>query len=145
MLAEDIFKITMAMIDEMLTSGDLDAEATAEYRAKAPSILTMLQNELIGIDNRFREISERIEPVAIEELSQTVQLDAVKASTLLTNGLAAHLMLHEDKDLANFFEQRYEEMKAYFLKPTPRKPSNNANKNNKVFGIKCIKHRRYTN
>lgn len=122
MLAEDIFKITMAMIDEMLTSGDLDAEATSEYRAKAPSILTMLQNELIGIDNRFREISERIEPVAIEELSQTVQLDAVKASTLLTNGLAAHLMLHEDKDLANFFEQRYEEMKAYFLKPTPRKP-----------------------
>ena len=41
MLAEEIFNMTMAMIDEMLTSGELDAEATAEYRAKAPSILTM--------------------------------------------------------------------------------------------------------
>ena len=59
MLAEDIFKITMAMIDEMLSSGDLDAEATAEYRAKAPYILTMLQNELIGIDNRYRQEKER--------------------------------------------------------------------------------------
>lgn len=122
MLAEDIFKITMAMIDEMLTSGDLDAEATAEYRAKAPYILTMLQNELIGIDNRYRIEEERIEPVPIEDLNQTVQLDAIKASTLLTNGLAAHLMVHEDKALANYFEQRYEEMKAYFLKPISRKP-----------------------
>lgn len=122
MLAEDIFKITMAMIDEMLTSGDLDAEATAEYRAKAPYILTMLQNELIGIDNRYRIEEERVEPVPIEDLNQTVQVDAIKASTLLTNGLAAHLMVHEDKVLANYFEQRYEEMKAYFLKPISRKP-----------------------
>lgn len=122
MLAEDIFKITMAMIDEMLSSGELDAEATAEYRAKAPSILTMLQNELVGIDNRYRHEKERVEPVAIESLDQTVQVDTIKAATLLTNGLAAHLMLHEDKALANYFEQRYEEMKAYFLKPIPRTP-----------------------
>ena len=122
MLAEDIFRITMAMIDEMLESGDLDAETTAEYRAKAPSILTMLQTELIGIDNRFREEEERIEPVVIETLDQTVQVDAIKATTLLTNGLAAQLMLHEDKALANYFEQRYQEMKGMFIKPTPRKP-----------------------
>ena len=128
MLAEDIFKVTMAMIDEMLTSGDLDAEATAEYRAKAPSILTMLQNELIGIENRYREKENYIYPVPIESLEQTVQVDAIKASTLLTNGLAAHLMLHEDKNLANFFEQRYEEMKAYFLKPNPRKPETREDK-----------------
>lgn len=122
MLAEDIFRITMAMIDEMLESGDLDAETTAEYRAKAPSILTMLQTELIGIDNRFREEEERVEPVPIETLDQTVQVDTIKATTLLTNGLAAQLMLHEDKALANYFEQRYQEMKGMFIKPTPRKP-----------------------
>lgn len=128
MLAEEIFTITMAMIDEMLSSGDLDAEATAEYRAKAPAILTMLQNELIGIDNRYRERNEQIIPVPIESLDQTVQVDAIKAATLLTNGLAAHLMVHEDKDLANFFESRYEEMKAYFLKPSPRKPETREDK-----------------
>jgi hypothetical protein len=122
MLAEDIFNMTMAMIDEMLTSGALDAEATAEYRAKAPSILTMLQTELIGIDNRFRDKKDWVYPVVIETLDQPLQVDDIKAQTLLTNGLAAQLMLHEDKTLSNYFEQRYHEMKGMFIKPTPRKP-----------------------
>ena len=43
MTGNNVFTITMAMIDEMLTSGQLDESAVAEYRAKAPSILTMLQ------------------------------------------------------------------------------------------------------
>ncbi len=119
---EYIFKITMSMIDEMLTSGQLDEAAVAEYRAKTPTLLTMLQSELIGIENRYRKREEYIHPVPIESLDQTFQVDDIKAVDLLTNGLAAHLMLHEDKTLANFFEQRYEEMKGIFLKPTPRKP-----------------------
>jgi len=122
MTGEQIFTITMALIDEMLASGTIDPETTAEYRAKAPSILTMLQNEIVGIENRYRKQEDYIFPVAIESLDQTFQIDDIKASNLLTNGLAAHLMLHEDKALANFFEARYEEMKGMYLKPTPRKP-----------------------
>jgi len=128
MTGNNVFTITMAMIDEMLTSGQLDAEATAEYRAKAPSILTMLQNELIGIENRYRKKDEYIYPVPIESLDQTFQIDDIKASTLFTNGLAAHLMLHEDKTLANFFNERYEEMKAMFLKSMPRTPETREDK-----------------
>lgn len=128
MTGENVFTITMAMIDEMLTSGELDAEATAEYRAKAPSILTMLQNELVGIENRFRKKEEYVYPVPIESLDQTFQIDDIKASTLFTNGLAAHLMLHEDKTLANYFNQRYEEMKAMFLKSMPRTPETREDK-----------------
>ena len=120
MTGENVFTITMAMIDEMLTTGELDQEATAEYRAKAPAILTSIQNELVGIENRYKKESERIYPVPIETLDQTFQVDDIKASTLLTNGLAAHLMIHEDKALANFFQQRYEEMKGIFLKSTAR-------------------------
>lgn len=122
MLAEDIFKMTMAMIDEMLENGSIDGETTAEYRAKAPGILTMLQTELIGIDNRYRDKKDWVYPVIIQSLDQPLQVDDVKAQTLLTNGLAAQLMLHEDKTLANYFEQRYQEMKGMFIKPTPRKP-----------------------
>ena len=122
MLAEDIFKMTMAMIDEMSTTGELDPTTTAEYKAKAPSILTMLQAEIIGIENRYRDKDEQIQPVPIEDLEQPLQIDTIKAATLLSNGLAANLMIVEDKALANFFEQRYEEMKGMFLKPTPRKP-----------------------
>ena len=122
MLAEDIFKMTMALIDEMNTSGELDATTTAEYRAKAPSILSMLQAEIIGIENRYRAKTEQIMPVQIENLDQPLQIDTIKAATLLSNGLAANLMVVEDKALANFFEQRYEEMKGMFLKPTPKSP-----------------------
>ena len=122
MTGEQVFKIAMADIDEMLSSGELDAESTSEYRAKAPYILTMLQNEIVGIENRYKREDEWIYPVPIENLNQTFQIDDIKATNLLTNGLAAHLMLHEDKTLANYFEQRYEEMKGMFLKPSPRKP-----------------------
>ena len=122
MTGEEVFKIAMAMIDEMLPNRELDGQATAEYRAKAPYILTMLQNELIGIENRFRDESERRDPIPMEDLSEEFQVSTVMASTLLTNGLAAHLMLTEDKNLANFFESRYEEMKGMFLKSIPRRP-----------------------
>lgn len=122
MLAEDIFKITMAMIDEMNTSGELDPTTTAEYRAKAPSIMSMLQAEIIGIENRYRDAKEQIQPVPIEDLEQPLQIDTIKATTLLANGLAANLMVVEDTALASFFEQRYEEMKGMFLKPKPRSP-----------------------
>ena len=105
MTGEEIFVMTMAMIDEMLESGELDATTTGEYRAKAPHILTLLQNEIIGIENRYRSFEEQVKPVKIESLEQTVQVDDIKANTLLTNGLASHLMLHENKALANFFQQ----------------------------------------
>lgn len=122
MKAEAIFIMTMAMIDEMTDTGQLDETTTAEYKAKAPSILTMLQNEIIGIENRYRTKNTMIYPVPIEDLEQSVQIDDIKANTLLTNGLAANLMLHEDKALASYFEQRYEELKGMFLKPDPKKP-----------------------
>ncbi len=119
MKAEDIFIMTMAMIDEMNDNGTLDANTTLEYRSKAPHILTMLQNEIIGIENRYRAFEEYIFPVPIEDLNQIVQIDDIKANTLLTNGLAAHLLIHENTTLAGFFQQRYEELKGTFLKPTP--------------------------
>lgn len=112
----------MAMIDEMNDNGTLDPTTTAEYRAKAPAILTMLQNEIIGIENRYRKYEEYIYPVPITALEQYVQIDDIKANTLLTNGLASHLMMHENVALANFFQQRYEEMKSRYLKPIPSKP-----------------------
>ena len=128
MKAETIFIMTMAMIDEMTDTGELDATTTNEYKAKAPSILTMLQNEIIGIENRYRSVNETVYPVPIVSLEQHVQIDDIKANTLLTNGLAANLMLHEDKALASYFEQRYEELKGLFLKPTPKSPETREDK-----------------
>lgn len=128
MKAETIFIMTMAMIDEMTDNGQLDETTTAEYRSKAPSILTMLQNEIIGIENRYKSKNTMVYPVPIKSLEQSVQIDDIKANTLLTNGLAANLMLHEDKALASYFEQRYEELKGMFLKPDPKKPEKREDK-----------------
>ena len=109
----------MSLIDEINDNGTLDPNTTAEYRAKAPAILTMLQNEIIGIENRYKAFNEQIKPIPIETLEQPVQLDDIKANTLLTNGLASHLMLYEDTAVASFFQQRYEEMRNKYLKPVP--------------------------
>ncbi|MBE6147457.1 MAG: hypothetical protein E7168_03895 [Firmicutes bacterium] len=111
--------MTMSLIDEINDNGTLDPNTTAEYRAKAPAILTMLQNEIIGIENRYKAFNEQIKPIPIETLDQPVQLDDIKANTLLTNGLASHLMLYEDTAVASFFQQRYEEMRNKYLKPVP--------------------------
>ena len=111
--------MTMSLIDEINDNGTLDPNTTAEYRAKAPAILTMLQNEIIGIENRYKAFNEQIKPIPIETLEQPVQLDDIKANTLLTNGLASHLMLYEDTAVASFFQQRYEEMRNKYLKPVP--------------------------
>lgn len=122
MTGEQVFNMAMDLIDEKLPSGQLNPESVQDYRAKAPGLLTILQAELVGIENRYRKKEDYIFPVVIESLNQTFQIDDIKTQTLLTNGLAAQLMLHEDKTIANYFEQRYEEMKGMFLKPTPRTP-----------------------
>ena len=121
MIAEEVFRGAMALVDEFTSTG-IDEASVAEYRVKAPYILTMLQAEICGIENRYRSVEEQIFPIAITDLSQPLQIDDIKAYTLLENGLAAELMMSEDKALANFFQDRYEEMKGMFLKPIARKP-----------------------
>lgn len=128
MKAIDIFTTAMAMVDEMSDNGQLDPTSTAEYQAKAPYILTLLQNEIIGIQNRYRKYEEYIYPVPILTLEQDVQVDDIEANTLLTNGLAAHLMINENRTLASFFQQRYEELKTIYLKPKPAKPEKKEDK-----------------
>ena len=123
MKAIEVFKQTMAMIDEMTDTGELDSTSVADYKARAPYILTALQNEIIGIENRFRRYEEYIRPVPITDLdNQDVQVDDIQANTLLVYGLAAKLMSDENKALANFMQQEYERLSGIFLKPKPVKP-----------------------
>lgn len=120
MRAIEVFKTTMAMIDEMLDTGELDEEAVAEYKARAPHILTALQNEIIGVENRYRKYEDHIRPVPITDLDTNyVQVEDIQANTLLVYGLAAKLLADENKSLANFMQQEYERLFSYFVKPKP--------------------------
>ena len=111
------------MIDEMTDTGELDTTSTADYKARAPYILTSLQNEIIGVENRYRKFNEYIRPVPITDLdNQDVQVDDIQANTLLVYGLAAKLMSDENKPLANYMQQEFERLSGIFLKPKPVKP-----------------------
>ena len=123
MKAIDVFTETMAMIDEMTDTGELDTTSVADYKARTPYILTSLQNEIIGVENRYRKFGSYIRPVPITDLeNQDVQVDDIQANTLLVYGLAAKLMADENKTLANFMQQEYERLSGIFLKPKPVTP-----------------------
>ena len=123
MKAIEVFTQTMAMIDEMTDTGELDTTSVADYKARAPYILTSLQNEIIGVENRYRKYNEYIRPVPIIDLdNQDVQVDDIQANTLLVYGLAAKLMADENKPLANFMQQEFERLSGIFLKPKPQTP-----------------------
>lgn len=129
MKAIEVFTSTMAMIDEMLDTGELDTTSVAEYKARAPYILTSLQNEIIGVENRYRKYNEYIRPVPITNLdNQEVQVDDIQANTLLVYGLAAKLMSDENKALANFMQQEYERLSGIFLKHKPVSPETREDK-----------------
>ena len=128
MKAIEVFTQTMAMIDEMTDTGELDTTSVADYKARAPYILTSLQNEIIGVENRYRKYEEYIRPVPITDLEQDVQVDDIQANTLLVYGLAAKLMSDENKSLANFMQQEYERLSGIFLKPKPKSPEKREDK-----------------
>ena len=58
-------------------------------------------------------------PIEITALTQTLQIDDITATTIMPYGLAAQLMVHEDPQKANFFQQRFEELKKAADKPMP--------------------------
>ena len=123
MKAIEVFTETMAMLDEMTDTGELDTVSVADYKARAPYILTSLQNEIIGVENRYRKYGSYIRPVPITDLeNQDVQVDDIQANTLLVYGLGAKLMADENKPLANFMQQEYERLSGIFLKPKPVTP-----------------------
>jgi hypothetical protein len=54
MTGNDIFEITMSLIDERLDTGIVDATSTAIFKKNAPYLLTALQDELIPDSQYFK-------------------------------------------------------------------------------------------
>ena len=67
MQAEEVFMSAMALIDEM-SSETLDETSVVEYKVKTPYLLTILQAEIVGIENRFKKVEDWIFPTKIETL-----------------------------------------------------------------------------
>lgn len=99
---EQIFTAAMALMDEIVEDGSVGTQAQKSYKPKTAQILTTLQSELLPSTTT---------PVVITDLTQPLLLSDHVCLVVLPYGLAAHLMITEDLNLASFFNQRYEELK----------------------------------
>lgn len=100
-IAQDVFIISMNLMDEQSEDGTFEGYPE-EYRRKAWTILTLLQAELLGPSYGPIGITSEQDPLLVDERA---------AVTVLSYGLASHLLLTEDKELASFFNDRYDELK----------------------------------
>lgn len=58
-------------------------------------------------------------PTVITALTDVLQVDDVTARTILPYGLAAHLLLQENPDVASFYNERFEDLKREASKRPP--------------------------
>ena len=112
----DVFQRAITMMDELNDAGKYKYEDTEEYRHRTLAILNVLIPELYPYSDTFkknREWEKGRRPVAarLDSLGDTIDLDDYCAGTVLPYGLAAHLLMDENPSTANFFQQRYDELK----------------------------------
>lgn len=112
---QDIFDKAITLMGEMSDSGESDWADTQEYKNRALNILNTLRGEVYQYSDTYNSGSKKYpgkRPVcpALESLDDEIGIDDVLAQTVMPYGLAAHLLLDENDNMASFFQQRYEEL-----------------------------------
>lgn len=107
---EDVFDAAMGIMDELSVSGEARTSDTEEYALRTPAIVNMLVSELKMLTG------ERGDWLPVESLEDVVPVgDTSYALGALPYGLAANLLVDENPSAASFYQQRYEELRAYYL------------------------------
>ncbi len=107
---EDVFNAAMGIMDELDMDGEARTADTEEYALRTPAIVNMLVSELKILTG------ERGDWLPIESLEDLVPVgDTSYALGALPYGLAANLLVDENPSAASFYQQRYEELRAYYL------------------------------
>lgn len=117
----DVFQRAITMMDELNDTGKYRHEDTLEYQHRTLPILNVLQNELYQYSDTFPKWQEwengrRPVLMPLDDLYTAIDLDDYCAGTVLPYGLAAHLLLDENQVSANYFQQRYDELKAALMR-----------------------------
>ena len=120
----DVFQRAITMMDELSDEGKYKYEDTEEYRQRTLAILNVLQGELYQYSDTYKKNANwasgrRPVLTALEDLYSEIDLDDYCAGTVLPYGLAAALLLDENPTTANFFQQRYDELKAGLQRGMP--------------------------
>lgn len=112
---KDIFDKAITLMNEMSEVGETDWEDTEEYKHRALNILNTLRGEVYQYSDTYDTQNGKYpgkRPVCppLNSLDENIGIDDVLAQTVLPYGLAAHLMLDENDNMASFFQQRYDEL-----------------------------------
>ena len=116
--AQNVFDLTMAAIDELNENGRSDTSDTREYKNRTLQILNILQGELYIYSDTYKQGAKGKRSIAIPILNFTepiADLDDYICRTVLPYGLAAHLLMDENPNVASTCLQRYEELKGKLM------------------------------
>lgn len=119
--AQRVFDTTMGLMDELNASGAADTGDTAEYKNRTLYILNILQGELYPYSDTYETSDDGKRPIAkpIDGWTTEIGLDDYICQSVMPYGLAAHLLLDDNPDIANFCQQRYDELKLKLEKGIP--------------------------
>ena len=110
--AQAVFDKAMYLIDaQNENSGATVTSDTKEYQVRTIGILNTLLDEVYPASDTFRLGADGKRP-ALEDIASftdELDLDARILREVLPNGLAARLLSEENQELANYFQQCYEE------------------------------------
>lgn len=110
--AQWVFEKAMNLMDEVNeSSGSADNADTKEYKNRTLPILNILRNECFPASDTYVVTVAGKRPVCpeIPDFNTDIYLDDVICQGVLPYGLAAHLLLEENPEMASYFQQRYEE------------------------------------
>ena len=120
---QQVFELAMALMDELNEStGQADTGDTTEYKNRTIPILNVLRGELYPYSDTYaRDVEQGRRPIStfIRSFEIPIYLDDYICQSVLPYGLAAHLLMQEDPTSANFFQQRYDELKAMLARGLP--------------------------
>ncbi len=110
--AQWIFEQAMHLMDEGAQgTGKVDTVENRDHKNRVVPILNVLRVECFPYSDTWAVSAPGKRPVCpeITDLESEVGLDDGICQGVLPYGLAAHLLLEENPNLAGYFQQRYEE------------------------------------
>ena len=120
--AQYVFETAMTLMDELNeATGKADTSDTKEYKNRTLRILNILRGELFPYSDTFTAGAAGKRPIcpAIDDFTSAIELDDYICQSVLPYGLAAHLLMQEDPTSANYFQQRYDELKSLLARGLP--------------------------
>lgn len=108
-----VFEKAIRLMDEQNeTTGSAETADTREYRHRTLDILNVLRHELYPYSDTFEAGTDGKRTICpeIKDFDQPIGLDDAICQSVMPYGLAAHLLLGENDNMAAFFNQRYTEL-----------------------------------